>query len=250
MYRVMFYDFWDNIKKKKSDLFLSLLWLYIIARQIFFIAENYIESSSKTVIARFVAIMLMLLCMIALNLFLKHMPIRIYRTIYICPVDEKGKIKYLYTQLGLRIAFSLLIVCMMFKLCMGKVFPVNDADFVLMQIQLVFFFSLYLNLWAGIRALEAKEVDERGYRVRSDAEHALTVWWTCLFALEWTLFLTTEMLESSQAVIYIMGVVFTGINLFITLKYIKPVLLEICSYEKAYCPKPKKESVQYDPYSF
>lgn len=241
MVRVMFHDMWTNLMKKKSDFFMSLFMLSIFVYQAVSIYLEYGNLQNQ-----FAFSCVSLVYLLVLHMMLGKMPIRVSQAMYICPVDENGRVKYLCFQLAFKTGLMLLLLGIALKLTCGKLFVVRNIRFNFMQAVLCFFFCIYLNLLNGIFTLETKDVDEKGYRVQSKAEKGMGIWGTCIYVLEWTFLLTSDMWGISQIAIFVIGIVFVGINLFLTVKYTKPLLLEISSYEKVYCKKPKQEAVQYD----
>lgn len=243
MIRVMFHDIKLKYTKKKSELIWAIFIVGYAMNAIVECARRY-EAADAT---KTNVVMLTLLSLVLFGFLMKHMRLRLCQALYISPLDEKERLKYISAQLGFKIILQFTLVGIVQQFTLGNIFVIKEAGFYVALISLCFFTLLQQNLFLGVNALEVKKLDENGYVVWTREEELLKLYWTCILILEWMAF---SMIDVDSPVLvnygWIIFFMFLIINIVFSLKCTKPLLLKMCVYENAYCQKPKEEVIQYD----
>lgn len=243
MFRVALHDTWMNFKRDKTQLMWTILIIVFLVKDIIYFNQD----SALVTRGIFELIVMIVTVMLVIHLA-GNMPLRLCRGIFICPADDQWKMKYLSAELGLKIGIDFLIFGCIFEIFLKKIFVGSGNMIHIVQILLSFFTFLNWNLKIDIGEGCARKVDENGYQIRSKAEEMIQIYWRCLLILEWLFFglcVLRPFVMSVKTALAVWVLVFL-INTLFAIKYIRPFLREMLSYEDIYCQKPREEVVQYD----
>lgn len=243
MLRVILCDMCVNIRTKKSDWLAQILMIYFLLRIVFSAFRGNAELYQGILATVFTVAGLILLSCVA-----SGMPLRLNRGIFICPVDDAWKMKYLSLEVAIKIGVDFLIVGLLVNVAIGRIFIAKNRILCVVQMILEIFTFLNTSLRIEVAEGSARKVDENGYRIQSKAEVMIKTYWMCLLILEWMFFGICVWQASFMENVFvpvIWGILLLG-NLFLALKYVRPFLREILCYEDIYCRKPQEEVVQYD----
>ncbi|MBS6194357.1 MAG: hypothetical protein KH828_02080 [Clostridiales bacterium] len=263
MFSLILKELWYDLKQKKG-IFLRAFFLLVILNYMSSIViirfntsgavgQEVLEGAFETEAGLTMLLQQLMLAatvvlLIIFSMIFKDIPLRISRGIYICPAGDKEKRNYLLIQLGIKLLICLAVPCLLLYLSFGYVFISEDPVLQAVQLLLWFFTFYNINLRIGTGEKSGREVDEKGYRIVSRAEEMVTVYWLCLLILEWIgflVFLFVDMGLGTVATLGIWGAVML-LNLFFALRYTRPLLQDMSSYEKIYCQRPPEQVVQYD----
>lgn len=250
---IILWDMWANIKKKKRELFSTVIlsvicWMFVVP--MFFMM---IGVTGKEAIYQFLwnpderfqylAVFLIGYVLIVVVVLLKKIPMRICRGIYICPAGEKEKLQYAYLQIALKMIVGFGLFLALTYACIGGIFFTDNLFVNSIEVLLIFCSLLNVNLYVGIGVEGAKEIDAEGYRIESAAEKMLNVYGAALLVLEWIVFwlYPVKWFDTHFGITLVMWIVFLLADALFLIKYTKPRLQEMISYEYVYCPKPKRE---------
>lgn len=267
MFSLILKELWSDLKHKKG-LFLKAFFLLLVLNYLSSttiiafnnsnamtaeevrssVAALFETAAGFTILTRQIMLADTLVLLIIFSMIFKDIPLRISRGIYVCPAGNKEKQHYLLIQLGIKLSICLVIPCLVLYISFGHIFISDNPILQAVQILLWFFTFYNINLCIGTGEKSGREVDEKGYRVISHAEEMVTVYWLCLLILEWIgflvfLFANTGLGTAATSVMW--GAVML-LNLFFALRYTRPLLQDMSSYEKIYCQRPPEQVVQYD----
>lgn len=252
MYRLfthlMLHDTWNYLRRQKLTLIIytgvTVLTFWEIVQMYLIIGEeqiNHLTGKSGMIGAIIIAWML-------IWPFLAGAPLRICRGVYVCPVDERGKVKYLKGLLGIKVGVGLIVILIMEIAFLGIDGLKENWCLLLEIIGLSVFTLLSVSLNIGIGEKGKRQTDEQGYVIQSKEEIIVKFYWLCGLILQWIfLFTTTLNIPGlNERVVAGICVVLFGINLFVVFRYVGKFLREILHYEDVYRQKPKGNEVIYD----
>lgn len=216
MYRAMMLcalsEQWMMLKKRKSELCLSIFLILLIQMQ--FLPRGFVF-----------AIVLLILW---------YTPIGVDAAMHICPLDEKWKIRYLYLQTFLKISLGFLVVAVMQTKSAGMS----------MEDRAVYAGWLFFLLWdvsvlSGVFGAREKEIDKRGYEILSKASEAY-LYWTAALGLEgvYLILYRTDCLTYGQNIHRVVFLLLFLLDIWVIVRYTRQLMWQMTSYETVYCHKP------------
>lgn len=253
MYRVMtmimLKDMWRYIKKEKFLIFWYLILLVNIAwnsTSIFELVADQATGGDVAVEFKKAFLLCAVFFLIFLAVLMRGIPLRICRGIYVCPVGEKERTRYLFGMLVEKVAIGMIFIGVSLKCLVGVAFWSGDIMFTVIMYVLCFFSLVNVSLTFRMGDTGERRVDENGYAIQTKTEIAVKVYWTCVLLAQWVL-LFVDMVTSMSPLARggIWGICLL-MNLFFIVRYVGAFLKEILLYENVYCQRPKKDDVQYD----
>lgn len=241
-------ELWSDLKRQKGAILsFFFLWLLenVITYALIFHSDKAASSVSKE--TQFLLVNTVYLLLLLWRIF-KNIPLRLSRGIFVCPAGNREKQHCLFLQLGVKILLCMILTFLLLYFGIGGIFISENYFLQTVQLLLWFFTFYNINLRVGIGERSGKELDEKGYYRISHAEEMVTVYWLCLLILEWTGFLVNFFFPAALGQTALWGIwsIAMACNLFFALRYTRPMLLEMCSYEKIYCQKQPDDIMQYD----
>lgn len=258
MFSLILKELWSDLKRKKDSLIrcfiISMILGYIMSMTLLqlnaVIYHTKVDQPlfAETLIGEQLLFAETLIYLIIFYVIFRNLPLRISRGIYVAPAGDREKRRYLLMQLAVKLLLCFIIPSLLLYLSYGRVFISSDPVLQVIQTCLWFFTFYNINLRIGTGEKSGREIDEDGYRIVSHAEEMITVYWLCLLILEWIafsvfLFIDTGLGSVATSIIWSCIML---INLFFALRYTRPLLDDMSSYEKIYCQKLPDETVQYD----
>lgn len=249
MMMIMLKDLWRYIKKEKFLIFWYIILLGNMVWNFRFVFERITgQATSGDAAVEFKKVFLLcaVFSLCFLGVLMRGIPLRICRGIYVCPVGEKEKTKYLFGMLMVRVVIGMLFIGVSLKCLIGVVFWSGDIVFTTMMYVLCFFSLVNVSLTFRMGDTGERRVDEKGYAIQTKTEIAVKVYWTCTLLAQWV-FLFADMVTSMSPLVRgSIWAICLLTNLFFIVKYVGAFLKEILLYENVYCRRPKKDDVQYD----
>lgn len=254
MYRVlmliMLKDIWRYVKKEKYYILWYLILAFLIHRNLMFLLEiktgkivlDYLE---VTELKR-----LILVCFLFLLMFfivpMRGVPLRICKGLYVCPVEECEKVRYLKGMLGVKVVSGMILTGLGMKYLIGTAFWKGDIWFTIILYVLCFFTLVNVNLNLRMGDTGERRVDENGYVIQTKTEIVIKVYWLCVLIVQWVILFADIEITMAPVVRGCIWGTSLLINLFFVKEYVGEFLKEILLYENVYCPRPKREGDQYD----
>lgn len=234
--KLVWYEVWENIKKNYIYVFIvTLCFCWIWFREYKAIPYNL---SMEYLIG-------FLILFSAINA--KEMPLRVCKGAYVCPLDNKGKLYYLYARVGVRTIQNALKFILIALVVTGLSVLENEFLWYMFFFMLLIFSSFYFAMRLGKNEEEVIKIDEKGYRIQSKAEEMFRTGFGIILIIEWVCYIfVSGFFEADVEKGVILFLICLLINVVFAKKYTKPYLLELLAYEHVYSYKPKEEVVQYD----
>lgn len=255
MYRVMMMimlkDMWRYIKKEKFSL---LFWYVIVVGLAFQNATTLLKMDTRQMINANIPIeelkRWILFCavffLVCVSGVMSGVPLRICRGMYVCPVGETEKERYLCGMLLLKVFIGILFIGVSLKWLAGVAFWNGDIMFTVILYGLCFFTLLNVSLTFRMGDTGERRVDENGYVIQTKAEIAIKVYWMCILLLQWVLLFADAEISMTPLVRGSVWGACLVMNLLFVVAYVGKFLKEILLYENVYCQRPKTDDVQYD----
>lgn len=254
MYRVMMMvmlkDMWRYMKKEKF----ALLWYMLIVAIAFQNMVVLLDMDVRQMISAGIQMeglkkwilfgaVFFLACIGGL---MRGIPLRICKSMYLCPAGEKEKERYLFGMLVVKVAIGMIFIGVSLKWLLGVAFWGGDIIFTVIVYGLCFFTLLNVSLTFRMGDTGERRVDENGYVIQTKTELVVKVYWTCILVVQWVILFADTVSSMTPLVRGIIWGVCFLINLFFVVAYVGAFLKEILLYENVYCQRPKRDDVQYD----
>lgn len=253
MYRVMMMimlkDFWRYIKQEKFLIFWYIILLVNMVWNFRFVSERttgQVTSGDVTLELKKVFLLCAVFSLCFLGVLMRGIPLRICRGIYVCPVGEKERTRYLFGMLVVRVVIGMIFVGVSLKCLLGVAFWGGDIMFTVVMYVLCFFSLVNVSLTFRMGDTGERRVDKNGYAIQTKTEIAVKVYWLCILLVQWVLLFVDMVISMPPLVRGSIWGICLLINLFFIVRYVGAFLKEILLYENVYCQRPKKDDVQYD----
>lgn len=201
-----------------------------------FIQGNLPEGVSAQIIT-----VVSIIVILYLYSLMQNIPLRLSKPMFVCAAGEKEKIKFILLQLAIKIIFSFILIFTLSYLLCKSIFISNDLIINSIQIILWFFIILNINLKIGIGQSGVKKKDKDDYIIYTKEEEIVNIYWFCLLIIECIIFYFFANLNIKvNLLLLIVWIIAISLNIFISYKYIYPILKKSLSYEDIYCQVPER----------
>ena len=246
--RLMIHDIWSYLRRKKWMLIIYLIGIILILRKVVQVILILGEGKIDFLMGKSGIVWIAVVAIILSWPLMNGIPLRICQGIYVCPVNVRGKVKYLKGVLGIKIGLGIAMIFIM-EFAFQEILDLRENwVFLLETIGLSFFTLMSISLNVGIGERGMRQTNEQGYVIQSRTETIIKSYWMCGLILQWIFLLVTTLEISILSEWILIGIclIIFGINFVVVFRYVGKFLGEILRYEDVYCQKPKGDEVVYD----